>query len=156
MARKTARKAPVRRRHVDLLLKLYDLRREEKLRKARQWFSGEFQAASPEESWQKYPPGSEEERYIRMVLSYWDMVAVLVNRGAIEEDLFQETTGEHFLVWEKFKHLAPAIRAAFKNPTFLQNLEKLATRTEQWREKRAPGSTQAFRQYIQQRARAAR
>ena len=146
----------VNQEHVNLLLKLYDLRREEKLRKARAWLGSEFQAANLEELGQKYPPGSEHEPYLRMVISYLDMVAVIVNRGAIEEELFLETTGEHFLVWEKIKHLVPAIREFYKAPTFCQNLEKLAARTEQWREKRAPGSTEAFRQMLQQRAKAAR
>ena len=147
---------PVSHEHVNLLLKIYDLRREEKLRKARQWLASEFQAANLEELGQKYPPGSEQEPYLRMVISYWDMVATIVTRGALDEDLFLETTGEHFLVWEKIKHLVPPIRELYKMPTFCQNLEKLAARTEEWREKRAPGSTEAFRQMLQQRAKAAR
>lgn len=143
--------SPVSHEHVDLLLKLYDLRREEKLRAARQWFINEFQANSVEDYRQKYTPGTDEEIYARMVTSYWEMVAAIVNHGAIDEDLFLETTGEHFFVWEKYKHLVPAIRAMFKSPMFLANLEKLAKRTEEWREKQAPGSTEAFRQFMQAR-----
>lgn len=139
---------PINHEHVNLLLRLYELRREEKLRRARQWLVSEFQAANLQELRQKYPPGSEQEPYLRMVTSYWDMVAVIVNRGALDEDLFMATTGEHFLVWEKIKHIVPEIRAAFKNPLFLENLEKLAARTIEWREQRAPGSTEAFRQMV--------
>ena len=142
---------PVSYEHVNLLLKIYDLRREQKLRAARQWFMMEFHANSLEDYRQKYTAGSDEEAYIRMVTSYWDMVAAIVNHGAIDDDLFLETTGEHFLVWEKYKHLVPAIRSMFKNPFFLHNLEKLAERTEEWREKLAPGSTEAFRQFLQAR-----
>lgn len=154
MTRIPGPKVTVSNEHVELLLKLYDLRREARLRQARQWFTGKFQAASPEEVAQKYPPGTDEDAYLRMVLSYWDMVAVIVNRGALDEEFFLETTGEHFLVWEKIKHLVPAIRAGFNNPMFLQNLEALAQRTEAWREQHAPGSTEAFRQYMQRRAQA--
>jgi len=66
---------------VNLMLRLYDLRREERLRHARAWFVENFHPASPEEMMQRYPQGSEENTYIRMVISYWDMVASVVNRG---------------------------------------------------------------------------
>ncbi|HZC65230.1 MAG TPA: hypothetical protein VE545_01550, partial [Candidatus Dormibacteraeota bacterium] len=59
---------------VNLLLRLYDMRREPQIRKARAWFTEHFHPQSPDEMMQKYPQGSEENIYIRMVISYWDMV----------------------------------------------------------------------------------
>ena len=102
----------------------------------------------------KYPPGSEENTSVRMVTSYWDMVAGIVNRGLIDEDLFFENTGEIWIVWERLRALAPAWRTALKNPYIFANLEETCKRLEAWREKRAPGSTAAMRQMIEQMARA--
>ena len=79
---------------VNLMLRLYDMRREARLRQARAWFVEHFHPESPEEMMQKYPQGSEENTYIRMVISYWDMVAGIVNRGLIDDELFFESNGE--------------------------------------------------------------
>jgi len=73
---------------VNLMLRLYDMRREPRLRQARAWFVEHFHPESPEEMIQRYPQGSEENTYIRMVISYWDMVAGIVNRGLINDELF--------------------------------------------------------------------
>ena len=71
---------------VNLMLRLYDMRREPRLRQARAWFMEHFRPLSPEEMMQKFPQGGEENTYIRMVISYWDMVASIVNRGLINDD----------------------------------------------------------------------
>jgi len=78
---------------VNLMLRLYELRREPRLREARAWFVEHFHAGTPEEVMQKYPQGSQENTYIRMVISYWDMVASIVNRGMINDELFFESNG---------------------------------------------------------------
>jgi len=139
---------------VNLMLKLYDLRRESRLRQARAWFVGQFAATSLEENSKKYPLGTEENTHIRMTVSYWDMCASIVNRGLIDDELFFENNGEAWLVWEKIKPIAPAWRTAFKNPVLFANLEELCGRFEAWRERRAPGSTAAMRQMLQQMAQA--
>ncbi len=138
---------------VKLMLTLFELRREPRLRQARAWFVERFAAASPEELQKKYPPGSEESTNIRMTVSYWDMVASIVNRGLIDDELFFENTGEIWLVWDRIRALMPAWRAAFKNPHIFANLEELSKRLEAWREKRAPGSTAAMRQMMEQMVR---
>ena len=79
---------------VSLMLRLYDMRREQRLRQARAWFVEHFHPESPEEMMQRYPQGSEENTYIRMVISYWDMVAGIVNRGLINDELFFDSNGE--------------------------------------------------------------
>lgn len=138
----------------NLLLKLYELRREPRLRQARTWYVEQFSASSVEELMKKYPHGSEENASIRMVSSYWDMVASLVNRGLIDDDLFFENTGEIWVVWERLRPFVPAWRAALKNPHIFAHLEELYKRMEAWQEKRAPGSAAAMRQIMEQMAQA--
>ena len=82
---------------------------------------------------------------MRMVLSYWEMVASIVNRGLIDEEFFFENSGEQWGVWEQVKPVIGAWRAMFSSPTFLANLEKQVQRLEVWREKRNPGSNEAIR-----------
>ncbi len=98
----------------------------------------------------KYPPGSDENTNIRMTASYWDMVASIVNRGLIDDEMFFENTGEIWLVWDRIRAVVPAWRAAFKNPHVFANLEEVCKGLEAWREKRAPGSTAAMRQMMEQ------
>jgi len=138
----------------ELMLKLYELRREARLRQARAWFMDEFNVTTVEEFQTKYLPGSEENISFRMVVSYWEMCANIVNRGLIDEEFFFENQGEQWLVFEKVKPVLLGWRAAFKNPLILANLEEHCKRLEAWREKRAPGSTEAMRQMFQQMAKA--
>ncbi len=86
-----------------LILKLYELRREETMRQARDWYFREF---APE-SFQDFSATmfSEHSGHLRMVVTYWDMAAALVNRGAINLDLFTETNGEHIGVFSKIEPL---------------------------------------------------
>jgi hypothetical protein len=92
---------------------------------------------------QKYPQSSEENTYIRMVISYWDMVASIVNRGLINDELFFESNGELWVVWDRMRAVVPTWRSAFKNPHLFANIEDACKRLEAWREKRSPGSTAA-------------
>ena len=108
---------------VNLMLRLYELRREPRLRQARAWFVDHFHPSSPEEIREKYPMGSEENANIRMTVSYWDMVADTVNRGLID-DIFFEHNGEIWIVWDRIRNIVPAWRAAFQNPLIFANLEE--------------------------------
>jgi hypothetical protein len=130
---------------VNLMLRLYELRREAQLRAARSWFVEHFHADSPEEVMQKYPQGSQENTNIRMVVSYWEMVAGIANRGLIQDELFFENNGEMWIVWERIKGIAPIMRTAFKNPFLFSSIEEACKRLESWREKKAPGATAAMR-----------
>jgi len=136
----------------ELMLRLYDLRREPRLRQARTWFVEHFSAATPEEMLQKYPRGTEEITNLRMVVSYWEMAAGIVNRGLIDDELFFENNGEAWVVWEKIRHLAPSMRATYKNPSMFAHLEAVSKRLEEWREKRAPGSNEVMRKMFAQAA----
>jgi hypothetical protein len=130
----------------NLLLRLYELRREPRLREARTWFYSKFEASTLGEVTSKYPMGSEESASLRMVISYWDMAAGLSNRGLIDDEMFFENSAEGWIVWEKVKTVIAAQREAMKNPTILVQLENFAKRFEAWRERTAPGSVEVFRQ----------
>jgi hypothetical protein len=135
---------------VNLLLRLYEDRREPRLREARDWFGNNFHPKTPDDVMRICPPGSRENANMRMVLGYWDMVASIANRGLIEEDFFFENSGELWGVFEQVKPVLAAWRAMFNSPQFLGNLEKNCTRLEAWREKRNPGSNEAIRKMMEQ------
>ena len=140
---------------VNLMLRLYDIRREPRLREARQWFMDKFRPATLEEVMKQFPPSSQENAYFRMVISYWEMVAGIVNRGLVDEDLFFENSGEQWIVWERMKPVIGEWRTLFKNPHMLESLEEQCKRFEAWREKRAPGTNQAMREMFAQMEKAA-
>lgn len=132
----------------DLLLRLYDLRREPRLREACGWFMDEFKADSMEELQQLCPPGSRKEKSFRMATTFWEMCASLVNRGLIDEDLYFENVRDHCGVWYRLKPLIESIRAMMKDPGMYSNLEKQARRHEAWAaEKGSPDATQGVRDY---------
>ena len=132
----------------ELLLRLYDLRREAKLRQAREWFIREFHAKTFAEFTAKCPPGSEPSAFFRMTISYWDMAASIVNHGLIKEEFFFENATEFWIIWDKIKNLAPELREKFKNPTVWTNLETLAGKFEEWMSKRAPDALEMTRQRL--------
>src|SRR5271168_158975 len=80
---------------VNMMLHLYELRREERLREAREWVSVNFHPKSPEDAMRLTPPGSKENAYMRMVMGYWEMVASIANRGLVDEELFFENSGSN-------------------------------------------------------------
>jgi hypothetical protein len=111
----------------DLIIKLYDLRRDETMRKARNYFAFEFFPKSADDvkalftNAQEHP---EQNAYLRQVVSYWEMAAAMVNHGSIDQALFFDTNGEFFGVWAKIGDFIEDLRASF-GPQFLINLEKL-------------------------------
>ena len=76
-----------------------------------------------------------------MDLSYWDMVAGILNRGLMSETMFFENNGEMWVVWNRIRHLAPVWHSSQKDPTLFRNLEEACRRYEDAREEKAPGST---------------
>jgi hypothetical protein len=109
----------------ELILKLYDLRREPVMREARNWLFT-FNPTSIQDVFDALL--GEHSGHYRMVISYWDMAAALVNNGAIDEALFNETNGEHIFVYCKIQPVIEDIRTAFGAPEFLLNLETLVKR----------------------------
>jgi FMN phosphatase YigB (HAD superfamily) len=115
-----------------LILKLYELRREATLRKARDWYFRDFNPQTIEDF--RAAMFGENSGHLRMVVSYWDMAAALVNDGAISAELFTATNGEHFGVFAKVEPLLPEIRAAFA-PNFATEVEKLIDTTPDGRKR---------------------
>ena len=133
-----------------LHLQVYDLRREARLRQARDWFQKSYHAETLEEAMNIAAPGTEHGNFLGMVIGYWEQACTLLNYGLLHEDLFFETSGEFFGVWEKLKAVVPQFRQAFKDPNMLGNLEQAAKRFEEWAEQRSPGHVAAMREYMQQ------
>jgi hypothetical protein len=133
-----------------LQLQLYDLRREAKLREARDWFTQSHFVDSFEDSQRIANFGTKEGTYLWMVLGYWDQVCAYLNHGLLHERLFFETNGEFFGVWERVKPIVPKAREMFRQKHFLEHLEKAATRFEKWVEKESPGSMAAMREWTKQ------
>jgi hypothetical protein len=109
----------------ELILKLYELRREETMRKARDWFFT-FDPESVEDV--AAAARGEHSAYYRMVTSYWDMACSLVNNGAIDERLFADANGEQYLVFAKIQPFLAQIREATGQPNYISNLEKFVMR----------------------------
>ena len=116
----------------DLILKLYDLRREATMRTARDWYFRDFNPESFEDITKAL--FSEHSGHLRMVWSYWDMAAALVNHGAIDLELFDETNGEHLMVFGKLEPLLGEMRASME-PRFMANLERLIDASPEGRQR---------------------
>ena len=128
----------------NLLLRLYDLRREEKLREARAWFVANFKPKSMADIDQLCPPGSDNNARLRQVASYWDMAASFVTAGVLNPELFFASNREMLLVAVRIRPVLADIRAAFKDPTFLKNLETVAQQYSDYLDKASPGTLKAF------------
>jgi hypothetical protein len=136
---------------VNLVLRLYELRREDKLREARAWFTKSFRASSMEEFQALCPMGSETNAYFRMVISYWEMAASFVAGGVLNKELFFQSGGEMLFVWERVRDLVPAFRQMFKNPYNAKNLETVSNAMIEWMNSRAPEAYGAFSAMVRAR-----
>lgn len=108
----------------ELLLHLYEIRREPELRRARTWFLTEFKPAGWAEIKARYLSHTDEDRHFRMTTSYWEMVATLVNRGVLNAELFFDHTGEDIVTWERCKAWIKDARADIRS-TYLYQFERL-------------------------------
>ncbi|HEU5238604.1 MAG TPA: hypothetical protein VFU37_15840 [Pyrinomonadaceae bacterium] len=132
----------------DLLLKLYDLRREAVMREARNWYFS-FNPTSVQDVMETMV--GDHSGHLRMVISYWDMACALVNNGAIDEDLFNQTNGEHVFIYMKIEPVLQDIRTMFDNPDFLKNLETLVKRIPDI-EKKLPAMRERMGKFAEMRA----
>ena len=107
-----------------LVLRLYELRREEKLRAAREWFRAKFFPQSFEEVKAVALGAGIENTHYRMVLGYWEMAASFVAQGILHPELFFDSGGESLFVWAKLGEFVPQLRQEYQSPRLLANLEK--------------------------------
>ena len=120
----------------DIVLRLYEQRREPELRKARNYVCFEFRPSTIDEFTSVSTNlGTPEQTYIRMAFSYWEQAAALVNRGAVHAGLFDDFGGELYFIYAKYKQFVPAVRRQMNNPNFLVNIEKVAERSQESRER---------------------
>lgn len=120
----------------DLILKLYDLRREATMRKARDFIATQFWPQNYDEFKALVSAfGTEQNAWLRQVISYWDMAAVMVLDGVIDEDLFFKCNGEPYFYYAKFKPFIEQIRKDFSSPEYMAHIEELASKTPAARER---------------------
>ncbi|MCL5772812.1 MAG: hypothetical protein M1536_00330 [Firmicutes bacterium] len=131
-----------------LLLKLYDIRRDELLRKARNWIVRNLSVSNLEELMENYPPASDEYAYIEIVTSYWETAGAMIYYGILNEDLFFETTNEHLTTWKKIEPWIEEFRQTEGKPHFLENFQLLVERHRRWNEKRV-SKLQAKEEFIE-------
>lgn len=137
----------------DLTLRLYDLRRETEMRKARNWFAGEFWPRTFEDLEHTMMQfGSPNSRWLGQVMSYWEMAAALVAHGTFSPALFFDTCHEAWFCYAKMKPFIEEGRRKFA-PEFLLNLEKVIEGTPEGRERlrRMEQNIGQFRSMIEER-----
>jgi hypothetical protein len=119
-----------------LILQLYDLRREAEMRKARKWYAGSFWPENGDDYAKVANAFSiPENAWLRQVISYWGMAAALVLKGALNEELFFETCGEMWFTLSKVSPIMKDVRAKMQTPELFAHMEKLATRSKAGKER---------------------
>jgi hypothetical protein len=131
-----------------LHLQIYDMRREAKLRQARDWFFKNYFVENLDDAMRLANPGTESGAFVGMVLGYWEQACALLNCGLLHDELFFETSGEFFGIWERCKPIVPQAREKFVYKLYLAEMEKAAQRYEAWIEKRSPGHLAAMREFM--------
>jgi hypothetical protein len=131
-----------------LHLQVYDLRREARMRQARDWFFKNYHVQTLDDAMRIAGPGTEGGALSGMVLNYWEQACALLNHGLLHEDLFFETSGEFFGVWEFVKPVVQQTRKQWVYQPYLAHMEKAAQRYETWIERRSPGHVEAMRQFM--------
>lgn len=130
----------------EIVLRLFEQRREPELRKARNYVLFEFAPRTNEEFLAVITNfGTPEQTHCRMVFGYWDQSAALVTHGAVHADLFDDFSTELCFLYAKYKDFIPALRANL-NPEALQHVEKVANRSQKNRER-----VQRFQRIIAER-----
>lgn len=120
---------------VALILKLYELRREEGIRRARKWFFTEFNPKSADDVVSILGSGHDGSAYLRMITSYWEMAASFVNNGGIDEKMFLDANGEHIGVFSKVEPFIDEVRQTIGLPDYLRQLETLVNKAPNAKER---------------------
>lgn len=121
-----------------LILQLYDLRREAEMRKARNWWAAEFFPESVDDVMKvAFIASAPENNWFRQVAGYWNMAASFVLLGALNEELFLQpaVSGEMFLIFAKIHPLLKELREKVGDPHLFLNIEKVITRTKWGRDR---------------------
>ena len=133
---------------VNLILRLYELRRETRMREARRWFVSSFKVKNYAEFSALCPVGSEENASFRMMATYYEMVASFITSGVLHPELFYQSGREMLMVWERIRHLLPEMRASNGNPLEYSNLQTAGNGFIAWWRQHAPDAYEAFSKRI--------
>lgn len=128
----------------NLILRLYEMRREERMRQARAWFTATCKVKSYDELIKLAPAGSDDNASVRMVTSYWDLVASFMTAGVLNKELFFQSGRELLLVWERVRDYLPSMREAYKDPGYLKHLEAVGNEFAAYYKSQAPTAYEAF------------
>jgi hypothetical protein len=120
-------------RQADLIVKLYELRREPVMRSARSYVGGKFSPRSLEDFLSVMAAADQQTAYVLQVYGYWDMVATMVLHGALEEDLVYDACPEMYFQFAKIRRYIEDFRQKNSLPELFQNLQKLTDGSEKGR-----------------------
>jgi len=138
-----------------IVMKLYDMRREAEMRKARHFFASEFNPQTLDDVLKVVGAyGSQHNAWLRQVVGYWENAASLVLRGAVHPGLFMDWNGELIFTFAKLKPFLPELRKRFNAPEMMAQMEALLTSTAENR-KKLKVTEQRMVQWAAERARAA-
>lgn len=121
-----------------LILQLYDLRREPEMRKARHWWMTEFWPNNADDFMRvAQAMGTQENNWLRQVGGYWNMAATFVLQGALNEQLFLRpaVSGEMFFIFAKIHPFIKDLREKLGDPEGFGDIEKVITKTKWGRER---------------------
>jgi len=128
----------------NLILRLYEMRREERMRRARAWFTANFKVKTWDDLQKLAPVGSDENASYRMVVTYWDMVASFVADGILHQELFFQSGREMLVVWERMRDVLPEIRQKYKDPHLWAHLETVGNQYATYFQRRSGEGYEAF------------
>ena len=128
----------------NLILRLYEMRREDRMRKARAWFVANLKVQTWDDLQKVAPPGSDENASYRMVVTYWDMVAGFVTSGVLHKELFFQSGRELLLVYERLRDVLPEIREKMKDPLLYQHLETVGEEYATYFKRKSGDGYEAF------------
>jgi len=107
------------------ILKLYELRRDEQMRAARQWYFSEFAPASAMDIIALYAGGGRASVNFSDFVSYLDTAPLVIVKGRIDPKNFPSANSEHIFVYAKIADYLDEVRAMFREPDFFIHLETL-------------------------------
>jgi hypothetical protein len=129
----------------NLILRLYEMRREERMRQARAWFTSKCKGVkSYEELMKLAPSGSEENASFRMVVTYWDLVGSFITSGVLNKELFFQSGRELLLVFERMREPLPSIRETYKDANYLKHLETVGLQFADYFQAQSKDAYEAF------------
>ena len=119
----------------EIIMRLYDLRRETEMRKARAWYAGWWPSSADDVLKVLNASGTPENAWFRQVNGYWEMAASFVLRGILNEELFWDNSGEMWFVLAKLQPFLKEVREKANIPHGFLRVEKVATQTKDGRDR---------------------